>query len=1108
MGAVQTAIYSEYSLLNSSIQIDELVQTAKQRGYSALALTDHHVMYGAVPFYQACVNHGMKPLIGMEITVSEPTKKGHDESFPLRVIAKSNQGYRHLLELATMLGMKEDREQYITKQEWLAAEVTDCAVIIPYKQVFVSRWIKANNQKSIVQWMDSWRGAQQSWYLELMLDGDETYQNQLAMFAEQENIHLIAAKPVRYLNKEDHSSYKLLRAIDLEIHPDQIELEDGSLPSADEMTQWFHAFPQALQNSEELADSINLSLPLDRQLPKYPLAAQSSSDYLRSLCEQGLRERYTNQSNMESVKERLEYELSVIHEMGFNDYFLIVWDFMKFARTEGILAGPGRGSAAGSLVAYCLYITHVDPIHYNLLFERFLNPERVTLPDIDIDFPDHRRDEVIEYVQHKYGSHHVAQILTFGTFAARAALRATAKVMGTEPGLLERVVKEVPATPKMTIQKALNQSKTLYQLYVDNHEAGTLIDAAKTIEGLPRHTSTHAAGVIISAEPLTNRVALQRGRDRVALTQASMEVVEEIGLLKFDFLGLRNLTLLETIAATIKQQTKQSFSLQDLPINDRATFALLASGNTTGIFQLESDGMRSVLTRLKPTEFEDIVAVNALYRPGPMDYIPVYIEGKQQKRTIDYLHKDVEAILKPTYGVLVYQEQIMQLAAKLAGYSLAEADLLRRAISKKDEGSLHQQKENFVSRAIDLGYDESTATRAYTLIEQFANYGFNRSHAVAYSLLSYQLAYVKTHYASAFYTALLSSVWHNQEKLALYLTEARQQGQTILPPSISKSGHLFTNDEKGIRFGLLSIEHVGVGAVQELIRERSIRPFEHLFDLCTRLHPQIVSKRALESLIKAGVFDEWELERSTLLHSLDEAVEYGESVREFQAETEGLFTLNPDLPDYLEAVPLLPTEKLMYEKQALGFYLSGHPVSEYKQVLSQYHRVTIEQAITKKGKVRIAGLVEDVRRITTKKGDPMAFLKLGDESGHCEVTVFPKAWKECGELLKPNGLLFLEGKMDDSRDRQQFIMDQAVPLDKLKGRHNKRLFIRLNKQLPSQWTQIEPVLLESKGNTPVVLFFEDTNEREALSNEYNIDLNQPLLTRLKHIVGEENLVVQ
>ncbi|MEK4565892.1 DNA polymerase III subunit alpha [Alkalihalobacillus sp. FSL R5-0424] len=1106
MGAVQTAIYSEYSLLNSSIRIDELVQTAKQRGYEALALTDHHVMYGAVPFYQACVKHGIKPLIGMEITVSEPTKKGHDERFSLRLIAKSNKGYRRLLKLATMLGMKEDKEQFLTKQEWLAAEVTDCAIIIPYKQVFVSRWIKANSQRSIVQWIESWSGSSQTWYLELLLDGDETFQNQLVMFAEQENINVIAAKPIHYLNREDQTSYKLLRAIDLGIHPDQVELEEGSLPSTSEMTEWFHAFPQALQHSVELADSVNLSLQLDRQLPKYPLTSQSSSSYLRTLCEQGLHERYANQANKEAIKERLDYELSVIEDMGFNDYFLIVWDFMKFARNQGILAGPGRGSAAGSLVAYCLYITHVDPIHYNLLFERFLNPERVTLPDIDIDFPDHRRDEVIEYVEEKYGSNHVAQILTFGTFAARAALRATAKVIGTEPGLLERVVREVPATPKMTIQKALDQSKTLYQLYADNQVAAELIDAAKTIEGLPRHTSTHAAGVIISAEPLTNRVALQKGRDRVALTQASMEVVEDIGLLKFDFLGLRNLTLLETITAAIKQQTKQSFSLLKLPLDDRATFALLASGNTTGVFQLESEGMRSVLTRLKPTEFEDIVAVNALYRPGPMEYIPVYIEGKQKKRTIDYLHKDVEAILKPTYGVLVYQEQIMQLASKLAGYSLAEADLLRRAISKKDEGTLHQQKETFVSRSIELGYEESVATRAYTLIERFANYGFNRSHAVAYSLLSYQLAYVKTHYSSAFYTALLSSVWHNQEKLALYLTEARQQGQTILPPSISRSGHLFTYDEKGIRFGLLSIEHVGVGAVQELIRERSIRPFEHLFDLCTRLHPQIVSKRAVESLIKAGVFDEWGLERSTLLRSLDEAVEYGESVREFQAETEGLFTLNPDLPDYLEAEPLLPTEKLMYEKQALGFYLSGHPVTEYKQVLTQYNRVTIEQALTKKGKVRIAGLVEDVRRITTKKGDPMAFVKLGDESGHCEVTVFPKAWKECAELLKPNGLLFLEGKMDNSRDRQQFIMDQAVPLDSLKGRHKDRLFIRLSKQSSNKWSQIEPMLLKSMGDTQVVLYFADTNERKTLPS--GVDLNQSLITELIHLMGEENIVIQ
>ena len=1106
MSVVQTSVYSEYSLLRSSNRIDELVQTAKNLGYEALALTDYHVMYGSIPFYQACLKHGIKPIIGLEITVIEQTKNGHEELFPLRLLAKSNAGYKELLELATLLGMKDDKQKYLSKQEWLDAKVDECAVIVPYKQVFIYRWLQASQPQQVALWLDSWKNGNHSWYLELQIDEDIDFQHQLSSFASDQNIQLIASKPIRYLSDKDQYTYKLLRAIDLDNSPEDIDDTKYELPSAREMESLFHAFPKAIKASESLAASTNVDLDLAIRLPKFPLTDQTATTYLRTLCEQGLKSRYQVESK--EVKERLEYELTVIEQMGFSDYFLIVWDFMKYARNKGILAGPGRGSAAGSLVAYCLFITHVDPIRYNLVFERFLNPERITLPDIDIDFPDHRRDEVIEYVQGKYGATHVAQILTFGTFAARAAIRATAKALGTEPGLLERVVKEVPSTPKMTITKAIEQSKTFYQLIEDHSEVAALTRAAKAIEGLPRHTSTHAAGLIISAEPLTERVALQQGRDRIALTQASMEVVEQVGLLKFDFLGLRNLTLLETILTSVRKQEQKLIELNELPLDDKPTFKLLASGDTTGVFQLESDGMRNVLTQLGPTEFEDIVAVNALYRPGPMEYIPTYIEGKQHKRPIEYLHDDVESILSPTYGVLVYQEQIMQLASKLAGYSMAEADLLRRAISKKNEESLHEQKRDFVHRSIQLGYEERIAEHAYGLIERFANYGFNRSHAVAYSLLSYQLAFLKTHYSSAFYTALLSSVWHNQEKLSFYLIEAKQHEQVIQPPSISKSQQLFTYDINGIRFGLLSIEHVGVKAVQEIIRERTQKPFAHLFDFCTRLSPQLVPKRTVESLIKAGVFDEWQLERSVLLRSLDEAFEYGQSVREFQAETEGLFTLNPPAPAYLEAESLLPTEKLMYEKQALGFYLSGHPVEEYSNVLDRYNRMTIDEAFHQKGKIRIASMVEDVRRITTKKGDPMAFLKVGDESGQCEATVFPRVWKESGHFLKPNQLVFLEGKMDDSREKVQFLIDRALPLDKLQARTRKKiLFIRTSSE-SDHLNQVESLLLQSEGSTDVVFYFYDTNERRNMPVDYRVDLSDHILSELKTILGEENVVLK
>ncbi|TSB48043.1 DNA polymerase III subunit alpha [Alkalicoccobacillus porphyridii] len=1104
MGIVQTSVYSEYSLLQSTNRIESLVKTAKELGYQALALTDHHVMYGAIPFYLACKKHGIKPLLGIELSLMDA--ENGSQPFLLRLLATSSMGYQELLKLASTIGMKDEKQQYFTKQEWLELELDHCVVILPYKQGPVSSYLQTGYIDHAISWLKGWGIINQKGYLELQQDEDKDMQQAIVNVAGQLKLPTIAAKPIRYTKREDEWSQRLLQAIAQDVSLNDIISRDYLLPTPEEMQSQFQAFPESLLETERLAASINIQLDLSVQLPTYPFAHEPSEQHLRTLCEKGLNERYGEPTS--EHKDRLDYELTIINQLGFSDYFLIVWDFMKYARQAGIIVGPGRGSAAGSIVAYCLSITDVDPIKYNLLFERFLNPERVTLPDIDIDFPDHRRDEVIDYVYKRYGQGHVAQILTFGTFAAKAAIRAAAKVLHTEQGLLHRILAEIPQTPKITISKAVEQSRVFQQMIKDEQDAKVLIQAASSIEGLPRHTSTHAAGVIISARPLWERVALEQGRGGIPLTQATMEVVEQVGLLKFDFLGLRNLTLLESITSGVRQQQHQSFDLKKIPMDDEQTYQLLAKGDTTGVFQLESDGMRSVLDRLGPTEFEDIVAVNALYRPGPMEYIADYIDGKKGRTEVSYLHEDVSSILKPTYGVLVYQEQIMQLAAKLAGYSLAEADLLRRAISKKNQTTLQEQKNAFVERSIELGYQESVASGAYQLIERFANYGFNRSHAVAYSMLSYQLAYLKAHYPATFYTSLLSSVWHNHDKLAVYLKEAKQRKQTILPPSIQHSEQLFTSTQHGIRFGLLSIEHVGVKAVHEILKERQRSPFKHLFDFCRRLNPQLVPKRSVESLIKAGVFDEWGEDRAVLLHSLDEAFDYGQSIREFEEETEGLFTFNPPTPSYSEAEPLLANEKLMYEKQALGFYLSGHPVEEYHETLVHYGRITIEEALLSKQKVRIACLIEDCRQITTKKGDSMAFLKINDESNQCEAVVFPKVWESSGHFLKVNRLVFLEGRLDESREKVQFLVDRAVSLENLKAqRKSQTLFLRL-KSDAVVWPEVKQMLTDSHGDIEVVIYFSDTKSKSAHSKDFRVEVNPAFLERLKQLIGAENVVVK
>jgi DNA polymerase-3 subunit alpha len=1116
MEIVQSYVYSEYSLLSSTNRINFLVKKASEMGYKSMALCDRHVMYGAVPFYEACLANQVKPIFGLELTIKQEIHQSSKELSLIRVYAKNEEGYTNLIKLSTIIGHKQEKTPYVTIDE-AAPYLANLIIVLPSRNSPIGAMLLNQQEELAADWLQKWLEPtdQSDWFLELPSTIDnELYRQRVKQFAEKTNMNVLAAHPCFYLEKKDARAYQAVRAIreGVKIEDYPLTKEEGSfyLLTPQEMKELYVGEDKALQATELLASRCNVQLELDKpKLPVFPNEEnQSSYEYLKSLCIKGCQFRYSEVTD--EIKTRLEKELNVIERMGFSDYFLIVWDFIKYARERGILTGPGRGSAAGSLVAYILQITNVDPIHYDLLFERFLNEQRISMPDIDIDFSDHRRDEVIAYVQEKYGKESVAQIITFGTLAARAVIRDVGKVLGTDSYVIEQLIKQIPANPGMTLAKAVTESNTLKDMITQSEEVRGLWNIAKELEGLPRHASTHAAGVVISGEPLTNVMALQAGQSAISLTQATMDVVEKLGLLKFDFLGLRNLSLLEDITGLIKRQSGTDINLDEIPFNDDKTFKLLSKGETTGIFQLESAGMRQALKQLKPSEFEDIVAVNALYRPGPMKYIPTYVKGKHGKEEISYAHPHLETILKRTYGVLIYQEQIMEIASTLAGFTLAEADLLRRAISKKKKDELDLQRHAFLKGAVSNGYSLKVATQVFELIERFADYGFNRSHAVAYSMISYYLAYLKVHYPLAFYTALLSGVWNQQEKLVHHIRECKDAGYRVFPPSVSKSNMLFSIEEDGIRFGLLPIAHIGVPAAKLIAEENKKEAFSDLFSFAVRMDQKIVNKKAIENLIKAGAMDEFGEDRATLLYAVEEAIGFAAEVNSFQDETEGLFTLDLQPPSYRKVDSLTPQEKLDYEKEALGFYLSGHPIEAWAGPLQAMGRMTIQDALLKQRTVRIAGLITHVKKIKTKKGEGMAFSALSDESGGCELIIFPRAWQKQMDVVEEGELVFLEGRFDHTKERVQFIVEKAASIHSLIKKESNTLYLRIttNQEKPEVLEKVKKTLLNHAGVVSVILYYERTKQTIHLSEDYSVDTTPDFLVGMKKLLGDENVIVK
>ncbi|KRG14528.1 DNA polymerase III subunit alpha [Lederbergia galactosidilytica] len=1115
MSFAHLQISTSYSLLSSTISIPALVEKARRLEYTALALTDYNVLYGVLPFYKACVKAGIKPIIGMTALYK---KEENGPAYPLLLLAQNNQGYKNLLEISTII--KTGVGESILWRE-LIPYVQGLFALSPGKKGEIEQLLQNSQEKEAIdvakQYLEVFGSNQ--FYLTVQ-NHHEAVERELKEkvlhLATRLDISLVATNDVQYLEPEEAFAQECLLAIRDGVQitvPETKVKKEYYFKSKQEMEELFSDLPEAITNIAQIVEACNVMVETNQELlPKYPLPEEeNSADFLRELCESGLEQRIVSPDNQ--YYDRLNYELSTIQRMGFNDYFLIVWDFMKYAREHGILTGPGRGSAAGSLVAYLLGITDADPIKHQLLFERFLNPERISMPDIDIDFPDHRRDEVIEYVMKKYGRNHVAQIITFGTFAAKAAMRDTARVFGLTSAELEELSKLIPSRLGISLKQALQESDGLQKFVQQTERNRMLFETALILEGLPRHTSTHAAGVVIAEQPLTELIPLQGAETGTYLTQFPMGDLEEIGLLKMDFLGLRNLTLLEQIMRNVEKNTGKKLSLNQIPFTDEKTFALLQKGDTSGIFQLESDGMRKVLRELKPTEFEDIVAVNALFRPGPMENIPEYIACKHGKKQVYYPHPDLRPILELTYGVIVYQEQIMQIAATMAGFSLGEADLLRRAVSKKKKAELANERIHFVQGALNKGHNEQTANQIYDLIVRFANYGFNRSHAVAYSYIAWQLAYLKAHYPKEFMAALLTSVIGNDHKVAKYIHEAKQLGIKILPPSINASQYPFIATAEGIRFSLGAIKGIGVAALREITQHRK-RPYRDLFDFCMRVSPKAVNRKVLEGLVYAGALDEFGYDRGTLLATLDVALEHAELMR--PSTGSDLFADDKEFqiqPKYVEVDPLEMADKLFYEKYYLGLYISDHPTSIYQKQFSAAQVTPLIQMQPGLRNVAAGVYITNVKKIRTKKGDQMAFVKMSDPSGELEGVIFPEAFRKFEDLCQEGEVVLVIGNAEQRENHIQLIINRLQnpkTLKELDPEKRANLYIKIPRDLQQSdiLYELRAILEKYSGETIVVLHYERTKRTIKLGDKDRVDPSTPCLEELKQLLGNENIVLK
>ncbi|PIR91471.1 DNA polymerase III subunit alpha [bacterium (Candidatus Gribaldobacteria) CG_4_9_14_3_um_filter_36_15] len=1034
-------VHSHYSLLDGLPKIDELLDYVKKLGMDSVALTDHGVLYGAVEFYKKARKAGIKPIIGAEMYIAyermgQKRPNIDDKRYHLVLLVKNKEGYKNLVKLITKAHLEGFYYRPRIDDELLAEHSSGLIALSACLQGRIPQLILANKIEEAQNYILKYQKlfGRDNFYLEIQdhsnLKEQKKVNDGLIKLSKKLDVPLVATNDVHYLKPEDAQAQDILMLINTGSNPDDPErltmkADDFSMRTPQQMLESFKEIPEAIENTQKIKDLCNFDFKLGEiKLPYFETpSGKIPDDYLEELCQQGMDKKYGKFFRKEALS-RLEYELSVIKQTGFASYFLIVQDFVNWAKENRIVVGPGRGSVGSSIVAYLLNITTIDPLKYNLLFERFLNPGRAAgLPDIDLDFTDRRRDEVINYVAEKYGRNRVAQIITFGTMAARAVIRDVGRALKLSYSYCDRLAKMIPFG--LTLKECLEKVSEFRQFYETDEEAKELIDFSQKLEGCARHASTHACGVVISKDPLDEIVPLQHPtqNDKAIVTQYEMHSIEDLGLLKMDFLGLKNLTIIEDTLVRIYKVQNKKINIEDVSLDDKRTYKLLQEAQTTGVFQLESSGMKRYLKELKPTEFEDIVAIVALYRPGPIQFIPEYIERKHKRKRIEYLHPKLKPILENTQGICIFQEQLMQIARDLAGFSLAEADVLRKAVGKKIKSLLIAQKEKFIKGMIENGIKKEIAQKIWDWILPFARYGFNKSHSVAYGMIAYQTAYLKAHFPVEFMAALLTSEKADVERIAFLIEECKDMGIEVLPPDINESFRNFSvvPSQRKIRFGLLAIKNVGSNVVEAIIKERKKGKFKSFIDFISRIDSKDLNKKSLESLARTGAFDKFE-ERNKLLSNIEEILSFNRETR--RAKTNGqksLFDCNANSSNssqfsfkLKDEKPAPMSQKLLWEKELLGLYISSHPLERFKNILS---RKTLPLKNLKTGnfpyKIRVGGIISSIKKILTKKGQSMLFVKLEDLTGKVEIVVFPSIIERNPTAFQENKVVFVTGKLEN-----------------------------------------------------------------------------------------------
>ena len=1134
--------HSHYSLLDGACKIDDLISTCKEFGMDTLALTDHGNMFGAIEFYTKAKKAGIKPIIGAEVYIAPKSrfdktssaKGGSDTSFHLILLAKNEEGYRNLMKLVSVGFLEGFYYKPRIDKEILRDYSSGLIALSACLKGEVPQMLLRNDpiaaEKSALEFKQIFKD---DYYFEIHRIGipeEDAIIVPMIELAKRLDIPYVATNDIHYLKRDHAFAHEILLCLQtgktMEAQDRmRFNTEEVYFKSPQEMTDLFKDIPEAIHNTRLVADKCNLEIDLKTtHLPHYQVPEShnemSLDDYLRHLANEGLTERYKEITPQ--LKDRLNYELDIIKTMGYAGYFLIVKDFIDYARKKDIPVGPGRGSAAGSLVSYALRITNIDPIEYDLLFERFLNPERVSMPDIDIDFCYERREEIIKYVKKKYGEQNVTQIITFGTMAARAAIRDVGRVLKVNLAEVDKIAKLIPATIGMTLDKALEMVTELREISRKDDLHRQLIENSRILEGLARHASTHAAGVVITPGELTKYTPLFKPSQGDVTTQYDMKTLESAGVLKMDFLGLRTLTVIDD---TLKMIAKRGIhlDLDTLPMDDEDTYKIFCNGETIGVFQFESSGMRECLRRLKPQRLGDLIAMNALYRPGPMDMIDDFISRKHGQTKIEYIHPMLEPILKETYGVMVYQEQVMRVASELAGFSLGSADLLRRAMGKKKLELMNEQQKIFVQGAAERKIDEKTASEIFALIAKFAGYGFNKSHAAGYSLVAYQTAFLKAHYPAEFMAANLTSEMNNTSRIVILIDECRRMNINVLPPDVNESNYEFKVVGRDIRFGLGAVKNVGKNAIQSILDAREkYGKFKTIFDLVQYADTRLVNKKVLESLIQAGALDSLHGNRAQLMESIDLATMYSQRAHVqrvngqrsiFEMANENVSLDQPALPDVKS---WRSSDQLSREKEMLGFYFSGHPLGKFKLEIQMFSRNTLDQlhSLPDKTTVKTGAIITGIKKHFDRKNRPMAFVNIEDLTGTAEMIVFADAFEAYHNILHEDSMVLISGKVSSRGDSEEnkILCDELIPLNEVWDRCVKTMSFSLetNNANENFIREIKEILATERGRCPIYINIKtpDNGEYVIKSRKVTAKPSPKLVSQLSDMIGAENIWIE